>query len=85
MDSHFFSSGIFVGFKEDRHLRDVMYSLGDMSPTKEGEKGEPSVLIELIRGLSSQDKWLDGGTGAGFVLQDAFKLLARERGSTFDS
>ena len=78
LDSHFFS-GVFTGFKEDRYLKDVMYSLGGKFPTKDGEKGGDSTLLELMRGLTSQDRWLDGGTGAGFVLQDALKLIIKKR------
>ena len=78
LDSHFFS-GIFKGFKEDRRLRDVVYSLGGRSPVGNGDKKGTSTLINLIRGLTGQDRWLDGGTGSGFVLQDALEGISKER------
>ena len=78
LDSHFFS-GIFTGFKADRRLRDVVYSLGGWSPSDSGEKKDSSTLINLIRGLTGQDRWLDGGTGSGFVLQDALEGISKER------
>ncbi|MCY4512477.1 MAG: hypothetical protein OXB86_02170 [Bdellovibrionales bacterium] len=77
--SHFFS-GLFIGFKEDRHLRDVVYSMGGRPPADNGDKKGSSTLINLIRGLTGQDRWLDGGTGSGFVLQDALEGMRKERG-----
>ena len=79
LDSHFFS-GIFTGFKEDRRLKDVVYSLGERPSVDKGDKKGSSTLINLIRGLTGQDRWLDGGTGSGFVLQDALEGVSKERG-----
>ena len=79
LDSHFFS-GPFNGFKEDRRLKDVVYSLGGRPLAANGDKKGSSTLINLIRGLTGQDRWLDGGTGSGFVLQDALKGMLKERG-----
>ena len=56
-------------FTEDRHLSDVAYSIGTI--------GDQPRLLSLINGLTGNDLWFDGGTGLGFILEDA--LLAMHK------
>ena len=63
------------GFKEDRRLKDVDFSLGGQRT--EEINSTNSELVSLIINLKGEDKWLDGGTGFGFVLEDAILGLNR--------
>ena len=74
----FFSGPPFTGFQDTRRLKDVMYSLGGKSQNK--ERSQPAQMLKLIKELEGGDRWLDGGTGAGFVLQDALTWIIEEKG-----
>ena len=65
------------GFKVDRHLKDVALALG-------GNETKDSKLLILIKDLQGNDKWLDSGTGAGFVLEDGIVAIYRSFGRTID-
>ncbi|MDE0151173.1 MAG: hypothetical protein OXK80_01580 [Bdellovibrionales bacterium] len=62
------------GFKDDRRLVDVVLALGGDRHAKEYDASNTK-LISLITELNGNDRWLDGGTGSGFVLEDSILTL----------
>lgn len=64
------------GLKDDRKLEDVVFALGGDRHAKKYDASN-SKLISLITQLNGNERWLDGGTGSGYVLEDSILTLNR--------
>lgn len=62
------------GIKDDRRLEDVVLALGGNRHARQYDSSS-SKLISLITELNGNERWLDGGTGSGFVLEDSILAL----------